>query len=30
MKYQNGVWTYKGQRWPTLRETLLAVWPARG
>lgn len=29
MKYHHGVWTYRGQSWPTLRTALLAVWPER-
>lgn len=29
MKYQNGVWSYWGCTYPTLREALAAVWPAR-
>lgn len=29
MKYQNGVWSYRGRSWPTLREALVAVWPGR-
>lgn len=29
MKFYNGLWHYKGQTYPTLREALLAAWPER-
>ena len=29
MKFQNGLWWYKGKSYPTLRAALEAVWPKK-
>ena len=29
MKYQHGVWSYRGHAYPTLREALVDVWEGR-
>ena len=26
MKYQHGVWSYRGRTYPTLREAIVDVW----
>lgn len=29
MKFQNGMWWYKGKSYATLHEALVAIWPSK-